>query len=139
MTRSAYFEYLAAKNIGVLETVTSDGRPQGAAIGHADTDKREIVFDAVHGSRKQRNRMANFKAGFTVCGDAEDTVQIDGDAVESQGDIRKQNRPIYRSTLPDGANRLGRRGNTHSVLRPSWSRFSDFSRKPPVIREVALR
>lgn len=138
MTKIEIFEYLSARKLGVLGTVTPAGQPQGALVGYAVTDELEIVFDTLRESRKYCNLTANPAASFVVGWEAEDTVQIDGRVEELTGEARDRRLEVYFRAWPDGVERLRWPGITYFVLRPSWMRYSDFSKDPPDIHEISL-
>jgi pyridoxine/pyridoxamine 5'-phosphate oxidase len=138
MTKAAYSEFLAARKLAVLGTVTPGGQPQGALVGYAVTEELEFVFDTLRDSRKYRNLMAYPAASLVVGWESEDTVQADGRAEELTGEALERYQKAYFEAWPDGVERLSWPGITYFVFRPSWMRYSDFSKDPPFIHEIPL-
>ncbi len=65
----------------------------------------------------------------------ERTVQYEGVADLPAGEELEQVRQLYFSVWPDGRERLSWPGLIHLRVRPTWIRYSDFNRAPPLIVE----
>jgi uncharacterized pyridoxamine 5'-phosphate oxidase family protein len=138
MTETAYFDFLSARKLAVLGTVTPAGQPQGALVGYAVTSDLELVFDTLRDSRKYRNLISNPAVSLVAGWEAEETVQIDGVAEELSGTTLERYKKVYFRAWPDGVEREHLEGIAYFAVRPSWVRYSDFGRNPPFIHELQL-
>lgn len=123
---------------GVESSIAPDGWPQSARVGIAVTTELEVIFDTVRSSRKYQNLIACPSCSFVVGWGGEQTVQVEGTAVEPQGMELERIRESYFSVWPDGLDRIGWPDLTYFVVKPRWLRFSDFDRSPALIVEMNL-
>lgn len=65
-------------------------------------------------------------------------MQYDGVADEPQGPELDRLKNVYYGQFPDGPTRLSWPGLVYHPARPTWIRYSDFSRAPPKIVEFAF-
>jgi general stress protein 26 len=137
MTRVELVQFLRRYRLAVQASVGPDGAPQAAVVGFAASDALEIVFDTVESSRKYRNLCADPRITFVVGWDDEITAQIDGVADFPTGDELERVRECYFIAYPDGRDRLAWPGITHVRVRPTWVRYSDFTKDPPHIVELS--
>jgi general stress protein 26 len=135
MTRQDVHRFIASESLGVLGTISPEGKPQAALVGIAVTPELEIIFDTVKASRKYRNLSANRKASFVIGCTSEVTVQFEGMAEELSGEALARYQPIYFAKFKDGADRLSWPGICYFVVRPTWIRFCDYNQRPPAIVE----
>ncbi len=135
MTRMELFRFLSGHRLGVLGSVSGEGRPESALMGIAVTEQLEIVFDTLATTRKYRNLMADGRASFVVGWEGETTVQFEGEAFLPEGEELERYKRIYFAIWPDGLSREGWPGITYVVIRPRWIRYSDFAQRPPRVEE----
>ncbi|WP_437670599.1 hypothetical protein [Sorangium sp. So ce131] len=69
--------------------------------------------------------------------DDEITAQIEGVADFPAGTELERVRECYFVAYPDGRDRLSWPGITHVRVRPTWIRYSDFTKDPPHVVEVS--
>jgi len=138
MDKTALFEFMKQFRYGVISSLSSDRTPQSALVGIATTREMEIVFDTVKSSRKYRNLNEHPSCSFVVGWGGEQTVQFEGIAFEPKGDELERYRDAYFAIWPDGRERLAWREIVHFVVRPSWIRYSDFDKNPPLIWEATF-
>lgn len=138
MTKTDVYHFLAKETLGVLGTLSAEGRPQSALVGVAVTPQLEIVFDTVKSSRKYRNLTMNPAASFAIGWAGECTVQLEGDAHQPEGSELELYQQVYFARWPDGPARLSWPGITYFVVRPRWIRYSDFNQRPPLIEEFTF-
>lgn len=136
MTRDELIRFLRQHKIAVQATVATDGAPQAAVVGVAVSDALEIVFDTLETTRKYANLRADPRIALVI-GRDETTAQIEGIADFPTGQELDRIRECYFVTYPDGRDRLAWPGITHVRVRPTWARYSDFTREPPRIVEFA--
>ena len=135
MSEIELYEFIAKSRLGVLSTLSLSGKPQSALVGFAATRSLEIVFDTVASSRKYANLMAAPDCSFVFGWAGEQTVQYEGRAELLDGGGGKFYLETYFRVWPDGRDRLNWPGLVHFVVHPTWIRYSDFDRRPPLIQE----
>jgi pyridoxine/pyridoxamine 5'-phosphate oxidase len=138
MDRFALHAFLARHRYGVVSSLSSEGNPQSALVGIAVTPELEIVFDTVKSSRKYSNLIARPGCSFVVGWAGEQTVQLEGIAVEPMGQELQRYQKIYFATWPDGEAHLRWPGIAYFVVRPRWIRYSDYDQTPPLIAEFTI-
>jgi len=138
MDRVALHSFLSQHRYGVVSSISSNGAPQSALVGIANTPELEIVFDTVKASRKYPNLIARPACSFVVGWAGEQTVQFEGVAAEPTGPELKRYQEMYFAVWPDGPARLSWPGITYFVVRPRWIRYSDYDQRPPLIEETTF-
>jgi general stress protein 26 len=136
MTRAELVPFLRRYKLAVEASVSSDQKPQAAVVGFAVSDALEFVFDTLESTRKCRNLKATPSVALVVGWDDEITAQIEGVADFPEGDELERIRECYFLAYPDGRDRLSWPGITHVRVRPTWVRYSDFTKDPPLIVEL---
>jgi hypothetical protein len=140
MKRSDLIEFARAQKWAVEASVSKEGaasQPQAAVIGVAISDDFEFVFDTLKETRKAINLRSNPKIALVVGWDEGITLQIDGVAdelVPGTADFERLKK-IYLAKFPDGVERESLPNITYFRVKPSWTRYSDFTKTPPVIIE----
>lgn len=125
----------------VQATVSPDGSPEAAVIGIAVTDALEVVFDTVTTTRKVENLRRHPKIAFVIggLGGDERTVQYEGVVDEPHGADLERLKAQYFEAFPDGRARQSWPGLIYIRARPTWIRYSDFSRQPPTVVEFSAK
>jgi uncharacterized pyridoxamine 5'-phosphate oxidase family protein len=136
MQREQLIQFLRKYKLAVQASVAADGTPQAAVIGIAVSDQLELVFDTLETTRKYQNLRANPRIALVVGWEHEITAQIEGIADFPTGPELQRIRDVYFVPYPDGRDRLAWPGITHARVRPTWIRYSDFTRDPPLIVEL---
>jgi len=138
MTQADLVAFFAQHKLGVLGTIGPAGTPQSALVGIAVTSQLEIVFDTVKSSRKYPNLIARPPCSFVIggWGAGEQTVQFEGVARELAGLDLARCRDAYFQVWPDGPARMTWPGIVYFAVQPTWIRYSDFDRNPPLIEEL---
>jgi general stress protein 26 len=130
---------MRAHRLAVQATASTDGTPQAAVVGFAVSDHFEIVFDTLASTRKAQNIRANSRVAFVIGGlkrNDERTVQYEGIADEPTSAELERLKTIYYEVFPDGPDRLSWPGLIYVRVRPTWLRYSDYSRDPVEIVEL---
>jgi general stress protein 26 len=138
MTPRALLDFLREHRLAVQATVSETEGPQAAVVGFAITDEFEIVFDTLASTRKAHNLRLNPKIALVIGGVAageERTAQYEGIADEPSGVELERLKQVYYASYPDGPSRLSWPGLIYVRVQPTWIRYSDYSRDPPVIEE----
>lgn len=138
MIEADLYKFVSQWKLGVLGTVTGTCTSQSALVGIAVTPQLEIVFDTVKISRKYGNLIARPACSFVIGWAGEQTVQYEGDAEELESPELQRYQETYFKTWPDGPARLSWPGIVYFVVRPTWIRYSDFDRTPPLICEFSF-
>jgi hypothetical protein len=134
MNLADIYDFIAKHKLGVLGSIAADGSPQSALVGIGVSNELEIIFDTVKSSRKFQNLIMNPRCSFVIGWAGETTVQYEGQARLPEGDELKRYQQIYFTAWPDGPSRLTWPGIIHFVVRPTWLRYSDFDKNPPLIQ-----
>jgi general stress protein 26 len=137
MKRDELVQFLRRYKLAVQASVAPGGAPQAAVVGFAVSDALEIVFDTTENTRKYRNLRADPRIALAIGWDDEITAQIEGVADFPRGAELERVRECYFVVYPDGRERLAWPGITHVRVRPTWIRYSDFTKDPPHIVEVS--
>jgi general stress protein 26 len=130
---------MRAHRLAVQATASTEGAPQAAVVGFAVSDHFEIVFDTLASTRKAQNIRANARVAFVIGGlkrNDERTVQYEGIADEPTGTELERLKNSYYEVFPDGPDRLSWPGLIYVRVRPTWIRYSDYTRDPPEIVEL---
>jgi general stress protein 26 len=138
MTKADIYEFIAKQKLGVLGTISPDGRPQSALMGIAVTPELEIIFETVKSSRKFHNLMSNPSCSFVVGWTGDITVQYEGTAYVREGAALARYQELYFARWPDGPSRRNWPAITYCVVWPRWVRYSDFNQKIPYIEEFTF-
>jgi uncharacterized protein YhbP (UPF0306 family) len=137
-TKAGILEFMRSQSIGVETSVSSSGAPQAAAVGFVVTEHFEVFFDTVDSTRKAANLRKNAQIAFVIGGFSESderTVQFQGIVDEPSGAELERLKELYFARFPDGRERLKWPGLVYFRARPTWLRFSDFTKAPPEITE----
>jgi pyridoxine/pyridoxamine 5'-phosphate oxidase len=137
MTRSQLVQFLRRYRLAVQASVAASGAPQAAVVGFVVSDAAEIIFDTLTTTRKHRNLISDPRIALVIGWDDEATAQIEGLVDFPTGEELARVRDVYFAAYPDGRDRLAWPGITHARVRPTWVRFSDFTKDPPVIVELS--
>jgi flavin reductase (DIM6/NTAB) family NADH-FMN oxidoreductase RutF len=131
-TRRDLKEFLIANPVGVVSTVSDDGKPWGAAVNFVPDDAFEISFVTRNTTAKSQNLAANRRASFTVFNSSQQrTVQIYGEVSQvSAMDAQSVSDRIAaanaeRGQVPPYVKLEGGQQVVYR-LRPSYMQYSDF-------------
>jgi pyridoxine/pyridoxamine 5'-phosphate oxidase len=138
MDRFALQAFMAGHRYGVVSSLSREGNPQSALVGIAVTTKLEIVFDTVKSSRKYANLIARPVCSLVVGWAGEQTVQLEGVAVEPVRDELRRYLEVYFAVWPECEEHLRWPGIACFVVRPRWIRYSDFDQRPALIAEFTF-
>lgn len=135
MNKEEIYEFIQRHKLGVLATVSSSETPEAAVVGIAVTTNLELIFDTLGTARKCQNLRTNPHIAFVIGWDEEITLQYEGEARELDGSELERYKQVYFEKWPDGVERESWPDITYFKVRPSWIRYSDFSKNPPFIVE----
>jgi general stress protein 26 len=138
MTTAELLEFMRTQRLAVQASVGAGETAQAALVGIGVSDSLELVFDTLDTTRKVRNLRRVAKVAFVLGGwldGDERTVQYEGVADEPTGDDLERIKGVYFAAWPDGPARQSWPGLVYIRVRPTWIRYSDFNRDPPMIVE----
>jgi pyridoxine/pyridoxamine 5'-phosphate oxidase len=138
MDRIALHNFLAHHRYGVVSSISPQGVPQSALVGIAVTPNLEIVFDTLKSSRKYPNLIAQPACSFVIGWEGEQTVQLEGHAIEPKPSDLKPYQDTYFKAWPDGPARTNWPNIAYFVVRPRWIRYSDYAQSPALIEEFTF-
>ena len=127
------YQFMRSERLGVLATVSEEGRPEAALMGYAVTPQLEIIFDTVKTSRKYPNLKKNPQVAWVIGCATEVTLQYEGVAEELEGEELAKFKKTYFASFPEGPARESWPGITYFVVRPKWVRYCDYD---PVKRRI---
>lgn len=96
------------------------------------------MFDTYGDSRKAQNLRKNPRIAVVIGWDEGKTVQYEGVVDEPQGEELARLKAIYLARFPDGHERERDPRTTYFRARPTWIRWSEFTKIPPEIEVVDL-
>ena len=135
MTEADLYRFMAKSRLGVLGSISNEGKPQSALVGIAVTPRLEIVFDTVKRSRKYSNLTRQPHCSFAIGWAGEQTLQFEGEAEELQEPELSNYQQIYLQAWPDWLAHLKWPDLVYFVVQPKWIRYSHYDRNPPQINE----
>ena len=138
MTTAELLEFMRTQRLAVQASVGAGETAQAALVGIGVSDSLELVFDTLDTTRKVRNLRRVAKVAFVLGGwliGDERTVQYEGVADEPTGEELERIKTVYFAAWPDGPARQSWPGLVYIRVRPTWIRYSDFNRNPPMIVE----
>jgi hypothetical protein len=138
MTPSQLLQFLRSHTWAIQCSVSPSQAPQAALVGFVVSDRFEIFFDTLEQTRKMQNLRSNSKIAFVIGGwnhADERTVQYEGIADEPKEAELERLQEIYFSRFADGRERQSWPGLVYVRAKPTWVRYSDFNRNPPLIIE----
>jgi hypothetical protein len=135
MTPVQLIAFIRRYRWAVVATTHADRSPEAAVIGISVSDDFELVFDTLTTTRKGQNLRRDPRVALVVGWDDAITLQLEGVADEPSGDERARLQAVYLAAFPDGVARQGLPDITYVRVRPTWWRYSDFTRDPPAIVE----
>jgi hypothetical protein len=138
MENEDLWKFMIGFRYGVVSSIAADGTPQSALVGVAVTPDFEVIFDTLKTTRKYPNLKARPQCSFVIGWGGEQTVQLEGEAIEPEGEELERCKQAYFAVWPDGPSRLSWPSITHFCVKPSWLRFSDFDQSPPLIVELTF-
>jgi general stress protein 26 len=138
MTKAELLAFMRTQRLAVQASVGGGETAQAALVGIAVSDSLELIFDTLDTTRKVRNLRRVAKVAFVLGGwlnGDERTVQYEGVADEPTGNDLERIKGVYFAAWPDGPARQSWPGLVYIRVRPTWIRYSDFNRNPPMIVE----
>ena len=140
LARAHLLAFMRQEPYAVQASVSASGKPQVATIGVVVSDRFEVFFDTLDTTRKavnlRRNPAVAMALGPTAAA-TERTVQLEGTADEPRGEDLQRLLELYFDRFPDGRDRQRWPGIMYFRVTPTWLRYSDFSKNPPLVAELS--
>lgn len=127
--------FVRARRLAVLATVSDDGSPEAALMGIAMMPDKRIVFDTVRGSRKYANLRREKRIAIVVGWNDEITVQLEGVAEEPSDADLDQCKDAYFKVYPEGRERAAWPDIVYVAVRLTWIRYCDYNAYGPGVIE----
>ena len=122
----------------VLSSITPDGRPQGAVVEFAETDKLEIIFDTYVHFRKFENLNVNRNVALVFDDRKGITVQYEGTVRLLDSKELEPYVGVYLAKLPEAYKYVQGPETRWFMVTPQWIRYTDINHEPWDIRELPL-
>ena len=111
LSKQELYDFIRARPLAVLATVSASGAPEAALVGIAATPDLELVVDTLDATRKFPNLLRNPRIAFVIGWDTEETLQCGGIADQPEGEALEKVRPevmeaVRRAFRPEFLNRL---------------------------------
>ena len=127
-SKQQLYDFIRARPLAVLASVSAKGQPEAALVGIAVTEDLELVFDTTDATRKYPNLKRDPRIAFVIGWDSEETLQYEGVADEPAGEELERLKDVYFAAFPDGMVRQSWPGLTYFRVKPRWIRFSSYYR-----------
>ncbi len=128
LSKQELYDFIRARPLAVLATVSASGAPEAALVGIAVTPDLELVFDTLDATRKFPNLKRDPRIAFVIGWDTEETLQYEGVADQPDGEALERLKKIYFAAVPEGEARQDWPGLAYFRVRPRWVRFSSYYR-----------
>lgn len=131
-------DFIKRHPLGVLATVSPEGKPEAAVITIALTDAFEIIFETFRNYRKYENLRRNRSVAVVVGWDSDITVQYEGTARELADNELKKGKEEYFQKHPG----LRKWDNLPEMawfkVTPAWVRYLDNNTDPRTTHEITF-
>ncbi len=134
--REDIYEFMNSYTLGVVSTINDDDSPSAAIVGFGQTKDLHILIGTDNSSRKYKNMKLRPKVAFTLGGNTDETIQINGSAREllpEELHIIKEN---YWLKNPHAEVHSANPGERYFIITPTWLRYTDLRVKPWDITEL---
>lgn len=137
-TKKEILDFINQRQLMVISSLSSDGRPQSAVVGFGANEKLQLVFGTSRHSRKAHNISGNTAVSVVIGWDMAGTVQLEGtarplekDEVDELAEVLFMKNPRARAYRDDP-------DEQYFLVTPKWLRYTDPSRQPWDVTELEL-
>lgn len=124
VTKSDLYDFIRARALCVMSTVSKSGAPEAALVNVAVTPALELIFYSLQTNRKCVNLRRDPRFAAVIGWENEQTVQYEGVAEELFESRLAECKKIYLDKFPDREGRSAWPGLTFFRVRPIWIRYS---------------
>ena len=133
-------DYISTQALGVITTVTVQGRPEAALLAVTETENLELIFGTESSTRKYRNLQHNPHVAFVIGHDfnARITIQYEGIAREISGDEAQQAKELHLKKNPGSSKYANKPQQRWFKVKPTWIRYMSLNERPADIFEISF-
>lgn len=128
------------QRLTVISTIDeANNRPEAACIAFAEKENLELIFGTLTKSRKYKNLQTNKNVSFVIgWSDEEGTIQYEGVAEELSIEEGLKHGEILAEKNENARAFLTREDQRYFLVRPTWIRLVDKSKKPEERVEITF-
>lgn len=130
------FDVLKKHRLGVISTVTAEGKPESALIGFNFFENFELTFGTFQTFRKYKNIKHNPHIAFVIGWDDDMTVQYEGTAYELTVEELEKYQGKYLEKYPGAKKFISNSEERFFKVVPDWIRFTNLSEQPEEVFEI---
>lgn len=132
--------FIKTQKLTVISTVDVErNKPEAACIAFAEKENLDLVFGTSIKSRKYKNLQTNQNVSFVIgWTDEFGTVQYEGVATELSGDEVLEHGNLMADKNENARAFLTREDQRYFLVKPTWIRFVDKSKKPEEKLELVI-
>lgn len=133
-------DFIKAQRLTVISTIDNErNRPEAACIAFAEKENLDLIFGTRNTSRKYNNLQTNQNVSFVIgWTDEFGTVQYEGVAEELSGEEALKHGRIMADKNENARAFLTRDDQRYFLVKPTWIRWVDKSKKPQVVSEITF-
>jgi uncharacterized pyridoxamine 5'-phosphate oxidase family protein len=138
--KTSILEFFKKHRFTVVATIDSaNNRPESAVVGFAETENLELIFGTSNLTRKYKNLQTNQNVSFVIGWDpALGTIQYEGVAQELSREEGLKYAEILVAKNPFSKTFMERPDQRYFLVKPTWLRFTDMSKKPEQVTEISF-
>ncbi len=131
--------FIQKQKLAVLSTINEQSNPESAVIAFSETEELELIFGTFQNTRKYQNLKSHSNVSFVIGWDEElkTTIQYEGIATEVKGQDLEKYREIHLLKNPASKKYAFHQLQRFFKVRPIWVRYSNLSKDPEEIFELA--
>lgn len=134
--KALVLKFIKRQKLAVIATVGHQNKPEAAVLEFGQTNKLELIFDALESSRKVQNIRQNNGVAFVIGWDEDITVQYEGEAFELAGEELAIYKKLYWQKNPGAQKWEKVPGIKFFKVVSKWIRYSDLNKQPWEVFEV---
>ena len=133
-------DFIKSQRLTVISTIDVErNKPEAAVIAFGEKENLDLIFGTNIKSRKYKNLQANQSVAFVIgWTDEYGTVQYEGIARELSGNEAIEQGTIMAEKNENARAFLTRDDQRFFLVKPTWIRFTDKSKKPEEKIEVTF-
>ncbi len=137
-TKTTILEFFKKHRLTVVSTIdNANNHPESAVVAFAETENLELIFGTSNLTRKYKNLQNNQNVSFVIGWDpALGTLQYEGVARELSREEGLKYAEILVAKNPFSKMFMERPDQRYFLVKPTWLRFTDMSKKPEEVTEI---
>jgi uncharacterized protein YhbP (UPF0306 family) len=128
-------DFIQSQHFAVVSS-TWNGEPQAATVAISEYNKFELIFATLNTTRKYRNLKNDPHVAVVVGWDENVTVQYEGIAEETTGDLEDECQKIHLQKSPGSEKYARLKTQRYFKITPKWIRYTDISKDPEFSFEI---